>query len=283
MIKTYFVDGDKGGVGKSFTARTLADMLMQAERFHLPHPAKRLLVVDADGMNQDVCGPGGFVDERVGNCDVSTVMRGIETPEQWVSVGNEVFGLIQGWPEDEEGRIVFSLPAGAGLAIARAGEVTEVMAALNAVHVWVIGTDHESVRQLQDRFNQFPKFYEHGFVVLNMRHGTRDKFAHWGNSETRTHALASGWREIELPVLTPFVAAELSRTPLHHAEINKAVNGGKRLGLGSLIAVKTFRGIAGQRLAEMEREAVSKESEQPEEPDAPLPGRFAVRPDIEEI
>ena len=50
MIKTYFVDGDKGGVGKSFTARALADMLMQSERFKLPRPIGRLLVVDADSF-----------------------------------------------------------------------------------------------------------------------------------------------------------------------------------------------------------------------------------------
>jgi hypothetical protein len=285
MIKTYFVDGDKGGVGKSFTARALADMLMQSARFKLPRPVKRLFVVDADASNQDVCGKGGFSPERVGDCDVSILMRGIETPEQWVSVGNEVFDLIQDWPEDEENRIVFSLPAGAGLAIAQAGEVTEVMKALNAVHVWVIGTDYESVRQLQDRFNQFPKFYERGFVVLNMRHGTRDKFAHWDKSGTRTQALASGWREIEMPVLTPFVSAELSRTPLHHAVLNGAVNGGKKLGLGSLIAVKTFRGAAGARLAEMERETAGEESLDDEAMDDEVPssGSFTVRPDTADI
>ena len=283
MIKTYFVDVDKGGVGKSFTARALADMLMQSARFNLPHPINRLLVVDADESNQDVCGKGGFISERVGDCDVSILMRGIETPEQWISVGDEVFRLVQDWPEDEENRIVFSLPAGAGLAIARAGEVTEVMAALNAVHVWVIGTDYESVRQLQDRFNQFPKFYGQGFVILNMRHGTRDKFVHWNTSETRTQALANGWREIEMPVLTPFVASELSRTPLHHAALRGAVNGGKRLGMGSLIAVKTFRGITGARLAEMEQEAVGEKPEQPGEPEGPAPGGFAVHPDTEDI
>jgi hypothetical protein len=138
---------------------------------------------------------------------------------------------------------------------------------------------------LQDRFNQFPRFYERGFVVLNMRHGARDKFAHWDKSETRAQALASGWREIELPVLTPFVSAELSRTPLHHAEINKAINGGAKLGLGSLIAIKTFRGIAGARLAEVERETAGEESLDDAAMDDKTPSSsgFAVRPDTADI
>ena len=258
MIKTYFMDGDKGGVGKSFAARAIADMLMQSERFRLPRPISRLLVVDADESNQDVCGYGGFAPEAVNDCQVDIMMQGIVTPEQWTFVGNEVSKKIDKWAEEEENRIVFSLPAGAGLAIAQASEVTEIMGALNAAHVWVIGTDHESVRQLQERLDRFPKFYERGFVILNMRHGTRDKFSFWDQSATRTQAIDSGWREIELPVLTPFVASELSRTPLHQAESNRAINGGGKLGLGSFIAVKTFRGIAGARLAEMEMDAAGK-------------------------
>ena len=281
MIKTYFVDGDKGGVGKSFTARAIADMLIQSERFHLPRQISRLMVVDADESNQDVCGSGGFVPEAVNGCKIDIMMRGIVTPEQWTFAGNEVSAKIEDWPEDSDGRIVFSLPAGAGLAIAQASEVTEIMSALNAVHVWVIGTDHESVRQLQERLDRFPKFYERGFVILNMRHGTRDKFSFWQQSATRTQAMDSGWREIELPVLTPFVASELSRTPLHQAESNRAVNGGGKLGLGSFIAVKTFRGIAGARLAEMEQD-IAGEIDEPEA-DTSLSGFTVVRLDAQDL
>lgn len=254
MIKTYFVDGDKGGVGKSFVARAIADMLLQSERFKLPKAIERLLVVDADESNQDVCGPGGFKkQEEVGSCEVSGLFRPISSPEQWVTVGDEVFEKIQGWPEVGEGRVVFSLPAGAGLAIAKAAEVTAVMAALNAVHVWVIGTDAGSVQQLQDRFNTFPKFYQHGFVIRNLRHGVKEDFTHWNKSATRDQALECGWQEIDLPVLTPSVAVDLARTPLHMAERDKASTTGKKLGMGSLISLKTFRGVAGERLAELER------------------------------
>jgi len=152
MIKTYFVDGDKGGVGKSFTARAIADMLMQSERFKLPTTISRLLVVDADESNQDVCGPGGFPGrESVGTCEVVGKFYPISSPEQWVKVGDKVFEIVQQWNDADEGRVVFSLPAGAGLAIAKAAEVTAVMAALNAVHVWVMGTDAGSVEQLQAR------------------------------------------------------------------------------------------------------------------------------------
>ncbi|NNM65802.1 MAG: hypothetical protein HKL99_14565 [Burkholderiales bacterium] len=254
MIKTYFVDGDKGGVGKSFAARAIADMLTQSERFKLPKPINRLLVVDADESNQDVCGEGGFPRNAVvGSCDVMGLFKPISTPEQWVQVGDQVFDIIQEWPDEDEGRVVFSLPAGAGLAIAKAAEVTAVMAALNAVHVWVIGTDAGSVEQLQARFDAFPAFYRHGFVIRNLRHGRSEDFTHWNKSATRDQALDCGWQEIDLPVLTPSVAVDLARTPLHIAERDKASTTGKKLGMGSLVSLKTFRGVAGERLAELER------------------------------
>ena len=254
MIKTYFVDGDKGGVGKSFTARAIADMLMQSERFKLPKTINRLLVVDADESNQDVCGDGGFPDfEVVGGCEVSGRFSPISTPEQWVRAGDQVFDIIQGWQEEDEGRVVFSLPAGAGLAIAKAAEVTAVMAALNAVHVWVMGTDAGSAEQLQTRISAFPSFYRQGFVIRNLRHGVKEDFTHWERSATRDAVLDWGWQEIDLPVLTPSVAVDLSRTPLHIADRDKASTTGKKLGIGSLVSLKTFRGVAGERLAELER------------------------------
>ncbi len=256
MIKTYFVDGDKGGVGKSFAARAIADMLMQSERFNLPKTINRLLVVDADESNQDVCGEGGFPPrETVGSCDVMGLFKPISTPEQWVQVGDKVFDIIQGWAAEDEGRVVFSFPAGAGLAIAKAAEVTAVMAALNAVHVWVMGTDAGSVEQLQARISNFPSFYQHGFIIRNLRHGIKEDFTHWNKSATREQAAESGWQEIDLPVLTPSVAVDLARTPLHIAERDKASTTGKKLGMGSLVSLKTFRGVAGERLAELERYA----------------------------
>ena len=254
MIKTYFVDGDKGGVGKSFAARAIADMLMQSARFNLPKPINRLLVVDADESNQDVCGAGGFPKlETINTCEVVGKFYPISAPEQWVQAGDQVFDIIQDWPDEDEGRVVFSLPAGAGLAIAKAAEVTAVMAALNAVHVWVIGTDAGSVEQLQARFDTFPAFYRHGFVIRNLRHGAREGFTHWNKSVTRDQALDWGWQEIDLPVLTPSVAVDLARTPLHIAEREEASTTGKRLGGGSMVSLKTFRGVAGERLAELER------------------------------
>jgi hypothetical protein len=254
MIKTYFVDGDKGGVGKSFTARAIADMLMQSERFKLPTTISRLLVVDADESNQDVCGPGGFPGrESVGTCEVVGKFYPISSPEQWVKVGDKVFDIVQQWNDADEGRVVFSLPAGAGLAIAKAAEVTAVMAALNAVHVWVMGTDAGSVEQLQARISNFPSFYQHGFIIRNLRHGIKEDFTHWERSATRSQVLEGGWQEIDLPVLTPSVAVDLSRTPLHIAERDKASTTGKKLGMGSLVSLKTFRGVAGERLAELER------------------------------
>ncbi|MHB1666482.1 hypothetical protein [Thiomonas sp.] len=254
MIKTYFVDGDKGGVGKSFAARAIADMLMQSTRFNLPKPINRLLVVDADESNQDVCGAGGFPKlETINTCEVIGKFYPISSPEQWVKVGDEVFDIVQQWNDTDECRVVFSLPAGAGLAIAKAAEVTAVMTALNAVHVWVMGTDAGSVEQLQARISAFPSFYRQGFVIRNLRHGVKEDFTHWERSVTRDAVLDWGWQEIDLPVLTPSVAVNLARTPLHIAERDKASTTGKKLGMGSLVSLKTFRGVAGDRLAELER------------------------------
>ncbi len=59
----------------------------------------RLTGSRSDASNKDVCGEGGFIPECAGDCDVSILMRGIKTPEQWVSVGDDFFGVIQDWPE----------------------------------------------------------------------------------------------------------------------------------------------------------------------------------------
>lgn len=261
MIKTYFVDGDKGGVGKSFTARAIADMLMQSERFRLPRTINRVLVVDADESNQDVCGEGGFPrSDAAEGCTVQGRFYPISTPKQWVEVADQTFEIIDEWDEADEGRVVFSLPAGAGLAIASAAEVTAVMAALGAVHVWVIGTDAGSVEQLQARIDKFPAFYQSGFVVRNLRHGVKEDFTHWQRSSTREQVLASGWVEIDLPVLTPSVATDLARTPFYLAERDKMSTTGKKIGMGSLVSLKTFRGVAGDRLAELERAVANQAS-----------------------
>jgi len=64
MIKSYFVDGDKGGVGKSFISRCLVDSFINHEVSGMPKIDK-LIVIDADPMNPDVVCDSGYQSEVI--------------------------------------------------------------------------------------------------------------------------------------------------------------------------------------------------------------------------
>lgn len=256
MLRTYFIDGDKGGVGKSTVARAVCDMLIQSERFMRP-AIGRLIVVDADPSNQDVCGPGGYSDETIGKTVVQALSRPIRTGEDWKAVIDELAERIdlRGIPGEGEDktRIVFSLPAGAGLILLENPVVLEMIALFNGVPIWVLGNEEASVTQLQARLNVAPLQYEHGYVIRNLKHGTAQSFAIWNNSETRKAVTDWGWKEIDLPVFMPSVAADICHTPAHRAHVAQTGMNGKKLGVGTMMVLDGWRDSAGYRLSLLEQ------------------------------
>ncbi len=250
MIRTYFVDGDKGGVGKSMIARAIVDMLIQSERFLLP-PVDRLLIIDADPTNADVCCPGGFVDETVGKTQIIAIRHSIRFADDWYAI----ISMLDDHKLDrdnENNRVVFSLPAAAGLVLAENTDVFEMMEAFNGFPVWVLGNERSSVEQLEKRIEAAQHRYAQGFAVRNLKHGVAASLSYWNNAETRKNVLAWGWQEIDHPVLASSIAVEIGHVPAHVVERDKINASGTRAMLGTQIAISGYRSACGNRLKVLE-------------------------------
>ena len=255
MIRSYFVDGDKGGVGKSTVARMVADMLISAEANGID-PVDRLFIIDADPSNPDVCGSGGYVDEDFDRTRITAIEHPIRVAQDWINLINQLDEKI-GIADQDNVRIVFSLPSAAGLIILENNDIAEMMEVFNGVSVWVLGNDKSSVEALEKRVHGLPSSYEKGFAIRNLRHGNADTFRFWNDSTLR-HKLTGKntgfrWQEIDFLVLHTNVMLDLGKTPLHQAATTRTGAEGKRLGLGTHISLKTHRATMGRRLALMEQ------------------------------
>lgn len=251
MIRTFFVDGDKGGVGKSTVARALVDMLIQAERFDLPK-IDRIVVIDADPSNDDVCGPGGYINEVVGETEILAVRFPISVIDDWKDLidylaSNGLDGA------NENLRIVFSLPAGAGFVLLQNPVVFEMLSLFNGVPVWVLGNEESSVDQLQKRIDAAPLQHEKGFVIRNLKHGTAQSFSAWNNSQTKKTVMDWGWQEVDFPVGMSSVMTDIGRTPAHHAVTFGTGSNGKKLGAGTDLFFQSFRDVTCNRLSVLEK------------------------------
>jgi hypothetical protein len=251
MLQSYFVDGDKGGVGKSTVARYVADMLINAEK----HGAKKIdhiYIIDADASNADVCGPGGYRDEEIDGTQIHALHNPIRSDKDWTTLTDTLAEKID-QHEGQEVRIVFSLPAAAGLIIVDNPVIAEQMEFLNGTPVWVMGSDDSSVEAIERRAEALPDAYQKGFIVVNLKHGSRDAFRAWDTSKIRKKLVdKGGWQEIEFLTQQAPVMLDLGRTPPHRAVASREGADGKRLGVGTHIAVKHFCATMGRRLAVLE-------------------------------
>lgn len=248
MLKTIIVDGDKGGVGKTTVARAIADAYVNAAETGLP--ACKIICLDADHTNPDFCGPGGYEqDGKIHN----TGLINIDEPKAWLELVNALEGVIAA-AEEEEIRIIISMPATAKRSFAGDGEVAQVLSMLNVVPVWVMGRTADSVTQLQARIESMPRQFERGVVVTNLFFGPRDKFAVWDASATREGIIGSGeWLETSLPELSDMVVTKVGRTPYHKAITTGIGAGGQKLGMGDMIGLRAFSARAGAAMSIIEK------------------------------
>ena len=99
MLKTFLVDGDKGGVGKTTVARVIADTFVNAAANGLP--ACKVVCLDADHTNPDFCGEGGYMpDTKIHD----TGLVNLDEPKNWLELVNALEGVIAE-AEEEEVRI----------------------------------------------------------------------------------------------------------------------------------------------------------------------------------
>jgi len=206
-MATFFVDGDKGGVGKSFMARALADYLITSEH------CKKLVIIDCDPANPDVVGGEAYASGVVNGIEIVAERKPIKDNDNWMNIID--FALREVTEFDSKADCVFSLPAGAGLHINH--ETIEMQALLQpALTVWVMGNDKSSVSQLEERIEKSPSFYSRGIIALNLYHGQVEKgaFSAWYNSDIYP-ALAEKWPEVFLPRINPFGIEIIGNKPFH--------------------------------------------------------------------
>lgn len=256
MLKTYLVDGDKGGVGKTMTARVLTDALILGESIGLPN--SKIICMDADRTNPDFAGENGYTTEGP---IIGTGLIDLGLPKYWAELANKMEDYVKAGAAGEEIRLVVSLPATVGKDVFFTRDKTagEVMGYLNAVPVWVMGRTKDSVTQLQKRYEAMPKQFEHGLVVMNLFFGTRDRFQVWDTSDIRAQTVGIGsWLEADLPELSDLVASRLGRTPFHVAAETGDAEGGVKLGMGDLLSIRAFRNFATSAMAIAEKVGVEK-------------------------
>lgn len=208
-MAAYIIDGDKGGVGKSFVARAVTDYLINNKT------AGKVVVIDCDPSNADVvCDSGFYEGETVGGIEVVGHRSPVSSIEDWFATVDRAVKLAQ-----DDTDFVFSLPAGAGLYID--DTVLSMFSLIGpAQTVWVMGKDQSSIDQLEERVQRAPMFYEQGIVALNEHHGpmSRGTFDAWKKSSVRRQIVrADGWKEIIVPPLNAFITRAIGTMPHHRA------------------------------------------------------------------
>ncbi|MGO9446785.1 MAG: hypothetical protein ACLPXB_18710 [Thiobacillaceae bacterium] len=244
MLKTFIVDGDKGGVGKSMVARTLVDMYCHPE---LVGQACQLIVLDADRANPDLCGTGGL---KAGGAIARTELVNLDDEGGWIKLGNLVDPFIK---RPQEFRVVVNMPAGIGTRVFDGSIplVSEVLDHINAIPVWVLNRTNDGINALEARCRSLPRQYGYGVVVTNLFHGSRDKFSVWDSSPLRQELIHEGhWVETELPEMYDLLAHNLGRMPLDKAETFGP--GGIQLGFGEKLSLNVWRRAAWESLKVIE-------------------------------
>ena len=250
MIKSYFVDGDKGGVGKSFASRCLVDSFINYKVTGMPQ-LEKIIVIDADPMNPDVVSEIGYKTETINSIQIIAKQHPIKSEDDWLNVINDLSDLKI--HDHDNLRVVFSLPSAAGLYINES--VMDLMNLINPVPIWVMGIDQSSIKQLGTRVQKSPLFYQSGYVLVNLKHGAHKSFEHWNNSDLRKKLLSGddfNWKEIELPAMMPRAAELVGSTPFHTIVEQGSVQG-SGIAIGTRTVTQSYRGIAGTKLADLEK------------------------------
>lgn len=208
-MASYIIDGDKGGVGKSFVARAVTDYLITNKAIG------KIVVIDCDPSNADVvCDNGFYEGETVYGVDVIGLRSPVSSIEDWFATVDRAVKL-----QSSDTDFVFSLPAGAGLYID--DTVLSMFSLIGpAQTIWVLGRDQSSIDQLEERVQRAPMFYETGIVALNEHHGsmTRGAFDGWLMSAVRKHLVRNDcWKEIIVPPLNAFITKQIGPMPHHRA------------------------------------------------------------------
>jgi hypothetical protein len=185
-------DGDKGGAGKSFLARILAYLLT-----HAGFPWEGF---DLDPRN-------GHLSRFHKDMPVERVDWTV--PAEW----NRLYDRIS--EVEDSHALLIDLPAQVGTLAAR--EFPRLLATAKhfkrpVFRFWTLGRDFDSVNLLAQTLDLVE--LQNTFAVLNLRSASREDFELWNGSNTQTRLLKGKGAELQLPALSPGVAAEIEANDL---------------------------------------------------------------------
>jgi len=250
-LKTYLIDGDKGGVGKSLATRALAHYFLTTEM----RPV--LAVYDADMSNPDVCGDGGLSRQNARLVQSQIIDLSIE--HGWIELATDI-DTLRGKYGDQDIRVIVNMPAQIG-ARAFQGNLPIVAAVLreaNVFPIWLISRLEESIRTLDERIKAMPARYRHGLVLRNLFFGSPEKFLLWENSPLRAALIPSvdaespfHWAENNLPEINDAVITRIGRIPFHVA-LKEGI-GGQPLPYGYRLALDQWLKQTHALFEQMER------------------------------
>jgi hypothetical protein len=175
------VDGDKGGVGKSWFSCTLLDCLLKL--------AAPTAAVDADTRNADV--------QRMFRSTMPILQTNLREHTGWMD-------LLDFLVANPEAITVVSLPAGIGDTMKKeAAAFLQNMKMLNRDIglMWVMNRQADSVNLLNQALGLIGSGLSFKVAVKNLMYGETERFIRWDNSQTKKKFEASGGITIDLTEL----------------------------------------------------------------------------------
>ncbi|KXW56455.1 hypothetical protein LHV13_03270 [Ferrovum sp. PN-J185] len=210
MLRTYFIDGDKGGIGKTFLCHLLVDFYLYSNQNN-NESEYCLVLFDADLVNKDFSTyPIRRHDGKLIPCfgiDLSII-------EGWQFLERKLLRYIK---NNQSARAIINCPGNLLNYIKQCDshEVGAIMTRINMLPLWIFNRSPLCLLNLQERQRLLPLNYKKGVAILNLYFGNQVDFLHWNLSQFRnTHITKGEWIEITLPTLNHEISAEFSGMPI---------------------------------------------------------------------
>ncbi|HQT81884.1 MAG TPA: hypothetical protein PL140_01000 [Ferrovaceae bacterium] len=212
MIKTYMIDGAKGGLGKTLLCHVLVDFYMHPETNGLQEQEYPLLLFDADLTNKDFSTyPIRLPSGKLVPCyaiDLSII-------EGWQFIERKVNRYLK---NNQSARAIIHCPSHSFWLMeqGRYDEIGAIMRRINTLTLWLMNKSPLCILQLQSRQRLLPNNYQQGVILLNLYFGRTADFYYWHHSQFKEdHIHQEGWVEHVIPCLTPQLSDTLSGIPVN--------------------------------------------------------------------
>jgi hypothetical protein len=202
MLKTYFIDGDKGGIGKTLLCHLLVDFYLQSNRLNEQknHP---LILFDADLVNKDF---STYPIRRHDGKLIPCFVIDLSIIEGWQFLERKLSRHVK---NNQSVRAIINCPNNLITCIKQCDphEVGAIMSRINMLPLWIFNRSPLCLLNLQERQRLLPLNYEQGVAILNLYFGHQNEFLHWNVSQCRHSYVTNGkWIEVTLPCLNQVIS-----------------------------------------------------------------------------